>query len=256
MNTIDVPILPRIHTMWIGSKLSKLELLTLSSFLSKGHAVTLWAYDEIKSTIPSGVELQDAERIFPKKRIRPKLLAEPELGIGKGSVGGVYSDLFRYKVLYERGGIWSDMDVTALRAIDLSQEYIFRPHRLGAVASVLKCPKHSSFLKELYVETEAVASELTPWMLPLEILNKHIRNNNFEKYIVRNFSNRDRWSEVYPYIVGGRAFPSEWYAMHWMNERWRTLLSCRDSDGPVPPSKDLPPCGTALSNLYVEFNIA
>src|SRR5690242_2488255 len=80
--------LPTVHTMWLGPHLSRLEVLTLVSFVTKGHPVVLWAYEEIKTRLPSRITLADAERIFPRSRIRPKQDAEPAIGIGKGSIGG------------------------------------------------------------------------------------------------------------------------------------------------------------------------
>jgi hypothetical protein len=154
--------LPKVHAMWLGETLSRLEILTLVSFLAQGYEVTLWAYDEIRTPLPRGIMLADAERIFPRARIQPKSNAEPEIGIGKGSVGGVYSDLFRYRLLFEYGGIWTDMDVTALRPLDFAGDYVFRPHRLGMVGSLMKCPRGSRLMHDVYEATEKIASEHTP----------------------------------------------------------------------------------------------
>ena len=103
-----------VHGLWIGPKLSPLELLTLNSFVRWGHEFNLWLYDPPETPLPAGAHPRDATRILPRERIFRKRMRDPETGVGKGSVSP-FSDLFRYKLLYELGGVWVDMDVTCLR---------------------------------------------------------------------------------------------------------------------------------------------
>src|SRR5256885_16951399 len=102
-----------IHGLWIGRQLSKLEHLTMRSFLRQGHPFNLWIYDELEGEIPEGVVLHDASRILPSDRIFLKQQPDPGSIVGKKSYGP-FSDLFRYKLLHDQGGIWVDMDVTCL----------------------------------------------------------------------------------------------------------------------------------------------
>jgi glycosyltransferase involved in cell wall biosynthesis len=253
--------LPPVHAMWLGEKLSGLEKLTLASFAAQGHEVTLWAYDDLTGQTPPGVALRDAEQIFSRARIIPKSNTEPGIGVGKGSVGGVFSDLFRYKVLYEQGGIWTDMDVTALKPLEFGQDYAFRPHRMGAVGSVMQCPKGSRFLAGLYEATEAIAGPDTPWLLPIQLLNEHIIAAGLQGAVVREMTNLDAWGEIRPFIEGRRAFPRPWYAVHWMNELWRTLNA---QNGALNGrhvthcalDKDAPPRGSMLHELYRAYGLA
>ena len=252
--------LSKVHAMWIGEKLSRLELLTLASFLAKGHEVMLWAYDEIRTPLPRGVVVADAENIFPRAKIKPKRDAEPAIGIGKNSIGGVFSDLFRYRLLYEYGGIWTDMDVTALRPIDFTEDYVFRPHRLGMVGSVMKCPQGSHLMRKVYEDTEKIASEYTPWLLPIEILNEHVRLMGLEKFIIPNMSNRDKFAEIYPFIRSRQEFHRDWYVIHWMNERWRTLQletnkSSSNLENDHVLDKDSPPIESTLHDLYLSYRL-
>jgi len=253
-------MLAPIHTMWLGNTLSRLELLTLASFRAQGHEVSLWAYDDITGGVPAGIILRDAETILPRAKIRPKRSADRDLGIGKGSVGGVFSDLFRYRVLYEHGGIWSDMDVTALRPLDFDEDYAFRPHRLGMVGSIMKAPRGSTLMREVYDATEAIADEETPWLLPIQILNERVRAAGMERFIRADMSNRDSWHELRPFIEERRDFPRAWLAVHWMNEFWRTM---REEDGHLHgkrildrvPDKDAPPPGSSLYELYRAYGL-
>ena len=47
-----------VHGMWIGERLSKLELLTIRSFLHHGHEFHLWLYDPLDTPLPSEVVIE------------------------------------------------------------------------------------------------------------------------------------------------------------------------------------------------------
>jgi hypothetical protein len=106
-----------VHGLWIGETLGKMELLTLRSFVRYGHEFHLWLYDDIATPLPAGVVVQDASEIIPRKAVFQRAETDFETGVGKGSYGAPFSDLFRYKLLYEKGGYWADMDVTCLRPL-------------------------------------------------------------------------------------------------------------------------------------------
>ena len=44
-----------VNGLWIGNRLSKLELLTICSFLANGHDFHLWTYSDIRTPLPAGV---------------------------------------------------------------------------------------------------------------------------------------------------------------------------------------------------------
>src|SRR5437764_453286 len=131
-----------VHGLWIGPALSKLELLTIRSFVEHGHEFHLWVYDKIDSPLPEGAILRDGNAIFDRSAIFQRDASDPENQLGAGSYA-TFSDLFRVKVLHDEGGIWSDMDVLCLRPVDISAPYIFRAHRMGAVMNFIKAPKGS-----------------------------------------------------------------------------------------------------------------
>jgi Glycosyltransferase sugar-binding region containing DXD motif len=107
--------LPVIQMFWHGAPLSRVERLSLASFAHHGHAVHLYAYDAIDG-VPAGVTLRDASEILPRELIflhrRTQSLAP-------------FADWFRYRLLYERGGIWADTDVVCLRPFDYAQPRVF-----------------------------------------------------------------------------------------------------------------------------------
>lgn len=211
-----------INSLWIGNKLSKIELLTISSFLHLGHSFRLWTYEPLLTELPSGVEMCDAHLIIPRDQVFSYKNAN-KYGHGKGSVAG-FSDIFRYKLLYEKGGWWVDMDVTCLKPFDFTERYFFRNHHeLSVVGNVMKCPKNSELMKLCYEEAiRSVDENNTDWHKPIEILNKHIAALHLGEYIKARVSNPDQWDKTSRFVNHGDAFPMDWYFIHWQNEEWRS----------------------------------
>jgi len=214
-----------IHGMWFGPRLSRLELLTLHSFTHYGHDFHLWAYDDLtRHDLPKGVVLRDAEEIISRKDVFSKSSRDRETGVGRNSFAAPFSDLFRYKLLLKHGGIWVDMDVTCLRPFAFSGEYAFRPHRIGVIGSILKSPPASPLMRRVYWETARSVGPESDYLLPNRILTKHVHNMGLNGFIVQDLSNPDHFMEyVRPLIEGPAEIPQEWYAIHWINEMWRTL---------------------------------
>ncbi|MEM1320985.1 MAG: glycosyltransferase [Bacteroidota bacterium] len=213
-----------VHGLWIGPKLSPLELLTLHSFVQQGHHFHLWVYEELDNQLPAQVYLQDANQIIPQQQVFKKKSADPKHKIGKGSLGSPFSDLFRYKLLFEKGGWWVDMDVTCLKPLDFTSPYFFRAHpSLPAIGNVMKCPKNCPLMESVYCEVEAVCDEHTrEWLLPNKILNKHLMALQLQKYIHEGVSNEDAWEQLGALIYSKQKLPRDWYFIHWMNEEWRS----------------------------------
>jgi len=89
----DLPV----HMLWMSGELSRLARLSLASFRARGYRVVLWSYD------PQHLrrDARDAGEILPMSHDEQANFA-------------YHSSLFRYRLLAEEGGIWSDMDVVAL----------------------------------------------------------------------------------------------------------------------------------------------
>jgi hypothetical protein len=47
----DLSGLPEIHSLWIGPRLTWIELLSLHSWLEHGRRVILWCYEPIEAKI-------------------------------------------------------------------------------------------------------------------------------------------------------------------------------------------------------------
>jgi glycosyltransferase involved in cell wall biosynthesis len=92
------------QSFWAGGPLSPYELLCLNSFIKCGHAFDLYSFDP-ELAVPAGVQLRDARELVDTQDFFVY-----EDGFGKGSPAG-FANLFRYKLLAEKGGWWVDTDV-------------------------------------------------------------------------------------------------------------------------------------------------
>lgn len=217
MNTSDNKI---IHGLWIGNKLSNIELLTLNSFTYHGHLFYLWVYEKLLTPVPPSVIIKDANEIIPESQVF-KYKHTNQFGHGKGSYAG-FSDIFRYKLLFEFGGWWADMDVTCLKHLNFSEPYIFRTHHdFGVVGNLMKCPPKSELMNTCYKQACAtVDSENKDWNKPIEILNNNIEKLQLQNYI-RSISNPDSWIIIRKLITTKFKIPDSWVIIHWVNEEWR-----------------------------------
>ena len=89
-----------VNMLWVSDDLSRLARLSLTSFLRHGFRVTLWSYEPMAHAM-SGADVRDAADLVP-------------LGQDGDLSYSYLSSLFRYRVLADLGGVWSDMDVVAL----------------------------------------------------------------------------------------------------------------------------------------------
>ncbi|HYL98852.1 MAG TPA: glycosyltransferase, partial [Blastocatellia bacterium] len=245
-----------VHGMWIGESLSRMELLTLLSFIRQGHRFHLWVYDKINTPIPEGVILEDATEILPRSAVFKRREVDPQSGVGAGSYGAPFSDLFRYKLLHDKGGYWADMDVTCLKPFPADTPYLFRSHRIGVVGNIMKCPRGSRLMGQTFEQTLRLADEGSPWLLPNQILSENLKRLGLSKYIRGNFCNADSWPDVVlPFIENDYAPPADWFAIHWLNEVWRTLSQDAGLFKGRPMlkytvDKNRPKQGTTLARLY------
>ncbi len=215
-----------VNALWIGP-LGELELLTLHSFSQHKADFTLWMYTEPivvtldgrqkKCVLPPGITLRNADEILPKERVF-KYPSKMHYGFcGETYIG--FSELFRYKVLYERGGWWSDMDVTCLKPLtEITEPYFFRFHGvLPVVGNIMKVPPKSDLMKSCFETAEQEINEHTDDMFQaIEILCYYIRYYGLRNYISKTKCNMDHFWVMEPYFTTYEPFPNEWHFVHWM----------------------------------------
>jgi hypothetical protein len=213
-----------VHALWVKAPLSALEWLTIHSFIRQGFRFVLWTYDlaNMQFEVP-GLTVSDAGQIIPSEQVFAYEANNP-LGIGKGSFAG-FSDIFRYRLLFEKGGWWTDMDVTCLKKPMLSEPYLFRRRKANEemiVGNIMKVPVHSELMKRCYERARVLNAKNQDWEAPIRILNEEINNlglNQFSKV----FSNDDSWPVISNLVSSRRKDIGQWHFIHWMNEEFRAL---------------------------------
>ncbi len=133
-----------IFAFWHGRALSPLEEACLRSFVDNGHKVHLFSYTDF--SVPAGVTLECAEDI----------LHSDEFFLFDGSPSG-FTDLFRYKLLYDKGGWWVDTDVLCFTRSLPTCEYYWACEVPGRVnGAVLRFPPHDSRCGALLRRTQEI----------------------------------------------------------------------------------------------------
>ncbi len=149
-----------IQGLWIGDKLSSLERLSLSSFIANGHDYHLYVYSDVKN-VPEGVQIKDGNEILPGADI-----FSYNVGPGKGSYSA-FSNFFRYKLLYDKGGWWCDTDMICLKPFDFANNYVISSElHLGnrhITSGVIKAPKGSLAMKSNWEICDSKDKDTLPW---------------------------------------------------------------------------------------------
>lgn len=186
-----------VQSLWVGDKLSQMEQYSIKSFLNTGHEYHLYTYNKIKG-IPKGVKIKSGNKIMPKKDIFK--MQDTFLP---------FSDIFRYKLLYEKGNYWVDLDMICLKKLDFKEPFIFSSERTiqkGAYKmvvkfvpniGVLKAPPKSEFYRELFEKCmeyhkKSKSKEKITYM---RLLREMIDEYKYKKYVKppKYFCNLDWW---------------------------------------------------------------
>ncbi len=147
--------LPAVQSLWIGDRLGPLEQLCIASFLEQGHPFELFVYNDVAG-LPDGTQLRDAAEIMPQSDL---------LRIGFGHMQSC-SDLFRYKLLHERGGWWVDMDMLCVRPLPFAHDHVYGWEDNEYVnGAALYAPRGSSLMRTAFIEARIARN----WPLTLPI---------------------------------------------------------------------------------------
>lgn len=212
-----------VQGLWIGSELSVMEQLSITSFLRNGHEYHLYTYNELKN-VPAGTVIKDGREILPASAIfqyhdRP-------------SYAG-FSNYFRYKLLLERGGWWVDSDLVCLRPFEFPEAYVFSSEMNGEEeltnVGVIKAPPGSEAIKYAWSICQAkdpgkvVWGEVGPRLMS-EVVKKHGLDKYQKPYYL--FCPISEWRRLLePHV----AIHPQAYAIHLWNEQWR--LANQDKNG-------------------------
>ncbi len=141
-----------VRTLWHGSALSVFERLSLLSFLKHGHTVEVCAYDDLE--VPPGVRLCDAAEILPQSDV-----FSYSRGPAKGSFAA-FSNLFRIKLLVEKGGIWADTDLLCLKPLHDLPEPCVGKYMDRINGAFLRFPAGHPVCWEIYHQARELGSRI------------------------------------------------------------------------------------------------
>jgi glycosyl transferase-like sugar-binding protein/alpha 1,4-glycosyltransferase len=200
-------ILPVIQGLWIGGRLTAMERLCLTSFLKNGHECHLYTYADLEN-VPQDVIVKSAEDVVSRAEIFAD--RDEDLGVSYAN----FSDVFRYKLLSERGGVYADLDIVCLRPFDFQGEYVFgsqamqdiveETKRFGPVlvnGNVMKAPAGSEIMKFCYERSIAGASADREWFelgppLLTQAIKKFRLLNYVQPHVVFNPVDWWNWDDV------------------------------------------------------------
>ncbi|MCF0064396.1 hypothetical protein MUK70_25590 [Dyadobacter chenwenxiniae] len=150
-----------VQSLWIGDSLSTMEQLSINSYLKNGHEFHLYSYDKIRN-VPEGTILKDANSILSKDRIFKD----------SRNLYAAFSDWFRYRMLYENGGWWVDLDSVCVQFFDVEEDYCFATEYFYKDRKVptlnvcnLKVPQEAEIIQDclIAIEDRILKSKVVPW---------------------------------------------------------------------------------------------
>jgi hypothetical protein len=167
--------------LWIGNRLTVMEQLSIVSFLKHGHEFHLYVYDDVEG-IPEGTILKDANEIVSRKQI----FKDKEV---EGTYAN-FSDVFRYKLLLEKGGFWVDLDTVCLKPFDFQSDYVFAQQNdwdgsRFACGGIMKTPPGSEIMQYCYDASLLKATGEYGWIdLGPRLVNEAVNKFGLTHYVV------------------------------------------------------------------------
>jgi hypothetical protein len=224
-------MLPIIQAFWHGP-ITTMERLSVASFLAHGHEVHVFTYGELDD-LPGGTVICDAREVLPPmSRWRGPVYRD-----SRGSFSA-YSNLFRYKLLYERGGWWVDLDTVCLQPFDFAEEYVFATEPDQTLApGVLRVPAGTELMAWCYERCLAMGKDRRKWgNTGPRLFNEAVERFGMRAHAVpASVLIPIDWPDWAAFLDQEREwnFELETRALHLWNSLW--AKNGRDRDGSYPP---------------------
>lgn len=163
----------KFGSLWVGDPLTKIQIISLSSFIYHKHEITLYVYD-LNLEVPSGVKKEDARLIMPEEalfKVQEQYAA--------------FSDLFRYQMIYKTGLAWVDADTICLSPNwDFPDNIYAGFEKDTVVGGVLSLPKDSQALKYLIKASTRFDKTKIKWIdVGPAMVDKVFRKYNLMQYV-------------------------------------------------------------------------
>jgi len=210
-----------------------MEQLCISSFLSNGHNFHLYTYEEVQN-IPKGTIIKDANKIIPPDKIFKYKEYDSYAG---------FANIFRYKLILEKGHYWVDTDVICLSPLVIKNDYVFPSsiYRMldfeGEAKSevescIIKAPPGSEIMEYCFSESSIRKPSDLKWgEAGPDLLGIAVEKFGLQHYVVKPYTFCPISSEEWYKCLDG-SFRIAWIemakmailktkAVHLWNELWR-----------------------------------
>jgi hypothetical protein len=223
------------NMFWEGQPLTSVEILCMRSFVNHGHSLTVFTYNGVQ--VPEGVAMEDARQVLPADRY-----------FTFEDSPSAFTNIFRYKLLLERGGWWVDTDVFCRKRQLWMCDYYWAEEIPGQInGAVLRFPPGDPLCWRLFRLSEErskgplVWGRLGPHLLKKVLSGKQpsgLAGSTEDVYALH-------WDEAYYFWlpefcdqVETRTRNST-FIHFWSSNLGRMRIDCRG----------LPPCGSFLHRL-------
>lgn len=209
-----------IQSLWIGPTLSAMERLSIRSFLTHGYSFHLYAYEAVTG-VPEGAEVRCGTEILPREKIFCY-----RRGHGKGSPSA-FSNMFRYKLLLEKGGWWTDLDSVCLRRLDFADAHVAGYERepngtTHLAVGLLKAPAGSPLMERCWTRCRTMNQNRIRWgQMGPRLYATAVRDTGMNVCALAPdaFYPIDYWSV--DQLVAPRDLPGQSHSIHLWNSQWK-----------------------------------
>ena len=212
-----------IQSLWIGSELSPVEKLCISSYIKNDHEFHLYSYNDIDG-LPADCIVKDASEILPREDI-----FSYNVGLGKGSYSA-FSNYFRYKLLTLKGNWWTDTDIVCLKKFDFEDEYVFASEKTSSdgqhiTSGIIKAPISSNFAERCYNFCREQDKNTLQWgVVGPKLVSKTVKELQMENFVKPwKFFNPigfEQLGMIFDETFGDMKLDDS-YTIHLWNEMWR-----------------------------------
>lgn len=217
-----------VRSFWTGNPLTNLEKLSISSYIQNGHDIEVFTYNP-NLGFPIGTIVRDANEIIPESKIF------------RDSRGGYasFADWFRFKMIFELGGWWTDLDSVCIKQLNLESDYCFalEDERATSIQCAnFKAPKGAEFLKDcLDVIDGLIRKKEFVWgNFGINLLWRVLSNYDYKPFLLSaEYFFPVKYQDVTD-LISDKTLPlsKTTYTVHFWNEMWR--LKNLDKNGKYP----------------------
>jgi Glycosyltransferase sugar-binding region containing DXD motif len=197
--------LPQVHCFYealSGETEHRRLVAATASMRAAGHPVRVWSYSpqRLEFLQSQGVEVRPADDVIPLGLFE-RIVAASEIRY--------FSDIFRYAVLYEHGGLWMDSDVILLRPFPFRGDHFLNLQWRGGhrghfvCGNVMYAEPFSRHLRALYETSIDRFFEARSWefgMVGPKLLSDYVASDAGAELRERLFSpmffNSIDWTEI------------------------------------------------------------